>query len=209
VIPDALSLFIEAYDYEDMDMSLTNVTFDTDGFRMDLELRTVNHAEGDDRRAAWRVEAIGHRENRITFDYGEDIRIVVDHPLLWRYTDFQASLYYTGNCTHPEKLFYNIYRVHFGLYGTYVPIEIFLNMNDFVRQFQSQGGLLAKGPKQVLTRFAQCLEDAGIEWSIINEHRPTYWAEGGLRPERKDLKILLIGQTDTYVIAEDFKFSSK
>ena len=207
MIPDALSQFIEAYDYEDLDMSLTNVTFDTDGFRIDLELRTVNQAEGDDRWAAWRIEAVGHRENRITFDYGQNIRIVTDHPLLWRYTDLQASLYYTGNCSNPEKLFYNIYHTHFSLYGTYVPVGIFLNMNDFVRQFQLPGGLLARAPKKVLMRFAQCLEDAGIEWSIINEHRPTHWEGGGLRPERKDLKILLITQTDTYIIAEDFNFS--
>ncbi len=206
MIPEALTQFIEAYDYEDLDMSLTNVIFDTNGFRMDLDLRTVNQAQGDDRRAAWRVEAIGHRENRITFDYGENIRIVNDHPLLWRYNDLQASLYYTGRCSDPEKLFYQIYQVHFSLYQTYIPVEIFLNMNDFVRQFQLSGGLVARAPQKVLTRYAQCLADHGIEWSIINEHRPTYWDGAGHRPERTDLKILLIGQTNTFVIAENFNF---
>lgn len=207
MIPDALTQFIEAYDYEDLELSLTNVTFDTKGFRMDLELETVNQAEGDDRRAMWRVEAIGHRNNRITFDYGENIRIVDDHPLLWRYTDLQASLYFGGSCTDPQKLFYQIYQVHFGLYQTYIPIETFLNMNDFVRQFQSTGGLVARAPRKVLNRYAQCFEDAGIEWSIINEHRPTYWDGADRRPERTDLKMLLIGKTDTFVIAEDFNFS--
>jgi hypothetical protein len=207
VIPEELTQFIEAYDYEDLDMSLINVTFDTGGFRMDLELKTVNQAKGDNRLAAWRVEAVGHRENRITFDYGENIRIEDDHPLLWRYTDLQASLYYTGSCSEPEKLFYQIYQVHFSLFQTYIPVEIFLNMNEFVRQFQFAGGLVAEGPKKVLTRYAKCLADAGIEWSIINEHRPTHWDGAGRRPERTDLKILLIGQTNTFVIAEDFNFS--
>lgn len=80
-------------------------------------------------------------------------------------------------------------------------------MNDFVRQFQLSGGLVARAPKRVLTRYAQCLAEAGIEWSIINEHRSTYWDGADLRPERTDLKILLIGQTNTFVIAEDFNFS--
>src|SRR6202012_6187691 len=120
-------------------------------------------------------ETIGHRENRITLDYGANIRIVDDHPLLWRYTDFQASLYYSGNCSDPEKLFYQIYQVHYSLYQTYIPVEVFLNMNNFVRQFQSYGGLVAKAPKKVLTQYAQCLADAGIDWASGGEYRLTFW----------------------------------
>lgn len=206
MIPDALSQFIEAYDYEDLELGLANVTFDTIGFRMDLELRTINQAEGDDRHGIWRVEAIGHRENRIGFEYGENIQVVTDHPLLWQFTDLQASLYYEGQCSNPEKLFYDMYRVHVGLYGTYVPFGKFLYISDFMRLRQGRGGLLAKGPKRLLTYFAQCLEDAGIGWSIINEYRPTRWEGSERRPERTDLKILLIGRTDIYVIAEDFAF---
>lgn len=139
MIPEALTLFIEAYDYEDLEMALTNATLDTNGFRMDVEVKSVSQAEGDDRRGAWRIETIGHRENGITFDYGENIRIVDDHPLLWRYTDLQASLYYAGSCSDPEKLFYQIYQVHFSLFQDYIPVESFHNMNDFVRQFQLAG----------------------------------------------------------------------
>jgi len=65
---------------------------------------------------------------------------------------------------------------------------------------------VSNAPKKVLTRYAQCLADAGMEWSIINERPPTYWDGTGWRPERTDLKILLIWQTNTFVIAEDFNF---
>ena len=207
MIPPALSQFIEAYDYEDLDLCINHANFDVTGFWVDLALRTVNQAEGDDRSATWRVEAKGHRENRITFDYGENIRIEHDHPLLWKYNDLQCDLYFDGTCRDPTRLFYQLYQLHYSLYGTVIPIERFLNMNDFERFFQMNGGLVARGPKKLLTRYAQCLEAAGVGWSIPGQRKAFYWDGHENRQEKGNLKIFLLGQTDTYIIAEDFEFT--
>ncbi|HVU53477.1 MAG TPA: hypothetical protein VHD83_00405 [Puia sp.] len=208
MIPPALAQFIEAYDYEDLDLGITRVVFDVTGFFFDLALKTVNQAEGEDRAAAWRVEAKGHRENRISFDYGESIRIERDHPLLWKYSDLQCDLYFNGVCSDPARLFYQMYQEHVKLFSTYIPFGTFLNMSDFGRFFQLTGGLVAKGPKKLLTRYAHWLEQAGVGWSMASERRAMHWDGSEYRQENRDLKILLLGQTETYIIAEDFQFTA-
>lgn len=198
MIPAELLQVIDTNDEEDFNLGIMNVAFDDAGFRFDLSMKTIYEEDETSYDATWRVDVVGHRENRVSFNYASDIRIEQEHPLLWKYTDIQGNLYFAGSCSDPTKLFYRMYHVHQKLFGSYIPFGKFLNVDSFERLFEMKSGLLAKGPKPLLTHYGQCLGEAGMDWSIIsNSHQP----------EKTDLKILLLDHTDNYFIGEDFIFT--
>jgi hypothetical protein len=208
LLPVTLTNLSEKYLYEDLDLCITNVLMNDQVFNVELSVRTAKHYWGEPLDQRWQIEVIGHRQNNVSFDYGESIEILTDHPVLWKYSDFQAELYFSGVCEHPDRLFYQMYQVHYALYQGLVPFEAFLNTNDFGRFFQLPGGLLAKGPRKLLQAYAPFLEEAGLKWSITNERKASYWDGASHQPERDDLQILRIDQTTTYIVAEGFNFTA-
>jgi hypothetical protein len=65
-----------------------------------------------------------------------------------------------------------MYHLHQRLFGSYIPFEDFLNRSQFEQLFELKGGLMAKGPKQLLGQYATCLEERGLGWTMVNEYRP-------------------------------------
>ena len=209
MIPPQLTNLFETYDYEDLKLSIIHVDWDEEPLTLDFAVRTAYQSGEEVVNERWKVEVVGHREDRISFDYGESVLILQEHPLLWKFTDWQCNLYFSGTCADPAKLFYHMYHLHVRLFASFVPFEAFLNLTDFERLFKLQGGLIAKGPRKLLQQYAKCLEEQGLGWSIIDGYRPTFWNGESHQPESSDLKILLVAQTNTYVIAEDFIFSQQ
>lgn len=206
MLPVELTKIFEEYDYEDLKLCITKVEYDTDIFIVSVEIKSAGIADQNALDEKWVLSAVGHRSSRISFDYAANINMKEEHPLLWKYTDVQCELYFNGQCQDPANLFVDIYKIHYELFRSHIPFGTFLNSNHLTRLFQASNGLLASGPKKLLTIYADCLRQHGLDFSIIGERAPIYWNGEAFIPESPTFKILFMSETDTYIIAEEFLF---
>ena len=205
-IPEILSQIFEQYDYEDLNLCITDVALHSGIFSVTFEIQSAGIADLEPLDSQWTVTATGYRDSRITFDYASNIHIQNDHPLLWKYIDTQCELYFNGQCRDIGHFFADIYDIHYELFKSYTPFESFLNPCPIYPLLQANSGLLARGPKKLLERYAERLKVYGLGYSIIGERSPAYWNGTSFIPESKDLKVLFFSDTRTYIVAEDFLF---
>ncbi|MBN9386312.1 MAG: hypothetical protein J0H74_36475 [Chitinophagaceae bacterium] len=202
MIPFELLNILDQYHDDELNIGVKSVLFENTTVRLVINIRSLDAVLNED----WLIKAVGVRENRIGFSYGGSIDIEEDHPLLWKYKDTLSGLYFTGVCQDPVGLFFDMYQIHYSLYRTYISFEDFLNINKFNKLFELEFGLLAKGPIKLLDQYADCAKKYGLDVSIPDGRTPTYWNGSAHVPEGSNLKILLIGDTNTYIIAGDFHF---
>ena len=206
MLPEELSKIFEQYDYEDFNLGITNVALDSDIFTAKFEIQSAGVGDLDPLDTKWILTATGYRESRITFDYAANILISSEHPILWKYIDTQCELYFNGQCPDIGKFFADIYDIHYELFESYTPFESYLNARHLYPLMEANNGLLARGPKKLLTRYAERLKDCGVDFSIIGERGATYWDGKSFIPESKDLKALFFSETGTYIVATGFQF---
>jgi hypothetical protein len=206
MLPKEIAGIIEKYDTEDYDFYVAGADYLTDVFVLDFIL-DIQNSEGAIFQV-WTVEATGYRKSIISFEPDYHISLENNHPLLWEFNDTQCELYYSGECKNIEKLFYSLYSAHKEMVGKYQDFNIFFekDAND-IQPLQYTKGFLAKGAKTLMEKYAACLKDNGLDFAIIGERQPTYFDGEEHKPESKDLKVLIIGQT--YIIAEQFSFTRR
>ena len=209
MVPEELSRIFELYDYEDLNLGITNVILDSDILTVEFDIQSIGIGDLESLDSKWILTATGYKDSHIAFDYAARIVINDDHPLLWKYLDVQCELYFNGYCQDIGKFFVDIYDIHFELFKNLTPMESFLNARHIYELMQARNGLLAKGPKKLLTRYAECLKIYGVDFSIIGERFPTYWNGKSFIPENKNLNILLFNATRTYIVAESFVFEKQ
>ncbi|HMH23751.1 MAG TPA: hypothetical protein VK563_18320 [Puia sp.] len=207
MVPEELQKVFESYDYEDFSFCVTKVDFSSEPLSIYLSMDVEGFIEEKSIQQKWLLQAVGLRKNRISSDYASNIIIKEDHPLLWEFTDSQCELYFNGQCTKPEGLFVELYKIYFELFRSAEPFKRCLNSNDPFQLIQENNGLLARGPKKLMTKYASCLTKYGLDYSIIGERPAKYWNGEIFNEERSDLKILFMNDTDTFIIAEDFVFN--
>jgi len=211
VLPEELTKIFELYDYDDLNLCIANVDFSSNDFKVEFHMQSVGMEGLDELDEKWTLTATGHKDSRISFDYAASIVIEDEHPLLWKYLDTQCELYFNGQYEDIPKLFVDLYDIHFEVFGHYSFIDMYLNIKKrrLCTLMQGNNGLLARGPKKLLTKYAECLKDHGIDYSIIGERPPVYWNGTSFEPESAQLKVLFMGETDTYIVAEDFTFAKQ
>lgn len=153
----------------------------------------------------WQLTITGYITGTISVDHCVNLHCNNIHPLLWPYTDTQCELYFNGVIKDASSLFYDLFLVHKRAFGSYLPLETFLNRNtDFHKLMLASSGLLAKGPKELLMEYASCLLRHQLAYTIIGEHSPGYLDGNAVGKTGKSLEILFMD--DHYVIAERFDF---
>jgi len=208
MLPKEIIDIPEGYTEDDYNLYITSVDYSTNDLVFDITLEMDWFIDKEDIFKQWKVRTTGHRKNHISFDRTAFIAITNDHPLLWEFTDLQCELYFSGQCKDPAMLFYHLYLTHKSLFKIYQPFNIsFGDDTNTSTRFQYTNGLLAEGPKKLLTKYADCLKQNGLDYSIIGERPATCWDGKQFVNENKNLKVFLLG--DTYIIAEDFLFTAK
>ena len=208
MIPKEITEIPGDYSEDDYNLYVTSVDYSTCDLVFDIALEINGLTDEENIFKQWKVRTIGQRKNHISFDRTAFITIMYDHPLLWEFTDIQCQLYFSGQCNDPAKLFYHLYLTHKNLFKSYQSFNIsFGDDTNISTRFQYTNGLLAEGPKKLLTKYADCLKQNGLDYSIIGERPATCWDGKQFVPESENLKIFLLG--DTYIIAEDFLFTTK
>jgi hypothetical protein len=208
MLPKEIIDIPEGYTEDDYNLYITSVDYSTNDLVFDITLEMDWFIDKEDIFKQWKVRTTGHRKNHISFDRTAFIAITNDHPLLWEFTDLQCELYFSGQCKDPAMLFYHLYLTHKSLFKIYQPFNIsFGDDTNTSTRFQYTNGLLAEGPKKLITKYADCLKQNGLDYSIIGERPATCWDGKQFVNENKNLKVFLLG--DTYIIAEDFLFTAK
>ena len=165
---------------------------------------TLNDNEKDQINQLWRIEVLHPKKNYISYEYTDFIEIKNDHPLLWEFTDIQCELYFTGHCEDKAKLFYDLYMTHKQVFGNYQCFNIWLGSGkDHSNSLPYSSGLLTQGSQILMERYAACLKQNGLDYTIIGKRQPVYWDGAQFLPEKK-VNILLFEQA--FIIAEGFSF---
>ncbi|MGN7825072.1 hypothetical protein ACTJJB_33420 [Chitinophaga sp. 22536] len=149
------------------------------------------------------LDLIQFREIKLQDTIFSDIALLDEHPLLWKYNDFQSSLFFNKAKRDQYRLFWELYRAHRDVYEELLPLDTYLNIalldaKDFLPPF----GLFANGPQKLMNIYAECLEREGISCSQTNISPPMLWdgstyTRGFQRP-----KVLFLNKS--FIIAEDF-----
>ncbi|HEY6900493.1 MAG TPA: hypothetical protein VI233_07615, partial [Puia sp.] len=75
----------------------------------------------------FRIEIGDFVEFRVESANSGSIGYTRDHPLLWKYTEHLADLYFSGNIENPEKVWVDLENKHIELFGDLKPMSAFFN----------------------------------------------------------------------------------
>jgi hypothetical protein len=206
VLPRDLTDIFEEYTEDDYNLYVTKAENSGDNFLIDFSIDVQDINDKGTISQKWTIEAKGTRKTKVSFDFAPVIEIIDDHPLLGEFTDTQCQLYFTGHCKDPAKLFYELYVTHKEMFGRHHSFSLsFGEETNYFKPFQYTNGLLTEGPKKLMEKYADCLKQNGLDFTIIGERPAKYWDGEQNILENQDLKILFIG--DTYIIAHNFSFN--
>ena len=205
MLPKELDDIFQEYSEDDFNLCITKIDYATDDFIIDFSLDIQDINDKDAIIQEWTITAAGHRKNNLSFDYEALIEIKDDHPLLWEFYDVQCQLYYSGICRDVPKLFYDLYITHKQIFGDYKCFNISFGQDPrYFTPFQFGNGRLTEGSKMLMLKYADCLKQNGLDFTIIGEMPAKYWNGKDYIIESDNLKILFFGKG--YIIAKDFSF---
>lgn len=143
----------------------------------------------------WQINISDIKKEIIRLEWGSTLEIYSDHFLLYDYIDTYTELYFTGKANNPEKLFIDLFSIHFALYGNQLEFGTYINNQQGIFKLCTyDNGLFARGPKKILKQYESCLNMHGIRTNYI----------GTQECDDIDLKLLLFG--NSYFIGEKFTF---
>ena len=199
MLPPEIEYLLENYDSDDTTLLISKADFS--GANPVLSV-TINNSGS--RIQNWILEIVGHRASELLFTSIVDdttILLVDDHPLLWQYADFQSELYFNGTGADVYRVISELNRIDLELFGKYRH-----SGGQAFMLLRASHGLIAKGSRNLLTRYAECLNRHGIKTSMIGGYIPTY-SDGKNEYTGETLKIFLLGSS--YVVGQQFIFTKQ
>jgi hypothetical protein len=197
LLPAAIKYLIDNYDAEDINLSITKADFSGDTPIISLSIHELDSLPQN-----WTLEVIGHRVSELSFTsitYDTTILLTDEHPLLWQYADLQSELYFNGTNDNIHKVIAALNQIDFSLFGKYQH-----SSEQLYALLRTSNGMLAKGSKKLLTKYAECLNSHGIKSSLVGGYSPTYF-NGKNTYAGETLKMFLFGTS--YVVGQDFIFT--
>lgn len=190
MLPKSLQKILDTTDYPEYDIDILNLDISADPLKMEF---VISDTEGSNDRTIVSMTAFGNTDFYIDREgLSSYIHLEHDSPLLWRFKDTQCELYVSsGQSNQIDKVIFDLLQIHYSLFGQYLSFDL-----EIVKILNNGHGLLKKGPKKLLTQFADSLNKNGIATSIISEINPG--------KEKQGLMILFIGHT--YIVADKFEF---
>jgi hypothetical protein len=202
IIPEAIKHLVDNYDPEDYFFKITEILRKESNAICKVEaIITCDDEDLKDSHRYWTININGFKECKLTLAGDSNVEILTDHPLLWKYNDVQASLYFNGTCSDPYKLVLDLYQLNEQLFDGH---HNFINIKGYHHLLQQPGGFLASGPQKLLERYAQLLEIHALTTSIISKNIPTEWDGDKHVPVSRQTKMCWIG--NDFIIGESIEF---
>lgn len=190
----------EKFDPEEIDIKISSVSIHTEQPALDL---IISLEEEEIRSEKVLLGLINCKEVKLRDAVFSDIQLMHKHPLLWKYNDFQSSLFFNGAAEDQYRLFWSLYRAHRNKYEDLLPFDTYLNTAFLERDyFLPSSGIFAKGPRKLMNIYAECLEKEGIQCSQTNIAPPMLWDGSKYTEGFQHPKILFLN--NSFIIADDF-----
>ena len=128
-----------------------------------------------------------------------DLRQVIDpdHPLLTRYVDAQAKLFFHGTAP-TDQLLGALWTEHRAACSDWIAPHAYLRPDVLA----AGHGLLAEGPRRLLDRYARVLASHGVEPSTIGDQPFQEWRGGRWQTRQRPPAALTFGRS--FVVADSF-----
>ncbi len=190
MLPESLQNILDSTDYLEYEIDILKLDVSTNPLKMEF---LMSDTEGSIDKTIISMNALGTKDFYIDKESGSSyLHLEHDHPLLWRFTDIQCELYISGGRPKQiEKIVFDLLQIHNSFFDQYQAFDL-----QLLNVLTSGHGLLKKGPKKILTEFAESINKNGIKASIISELHPN--------DKNQHLAVLFLGHS--YVIAEKFDF---
>ena len=112
------------------------------------------------------------------------------------------SLNFVGRPASPSALVGELWEAHQEVTQGWFAFDAFLNAGLKTTDLLASGnGILATGPRPFLDRYAAVLKRHGLRVASVGEGEPRQWRDGAWRPEKADLRALVLD--DSYIIGRD------
>lgn len=179
----------------------------TDWYNDDLKLDFTINTGLSNEHQLWEAQISGVRDELIKSDWVDDIVLTDEHPLQWQFNDMQTELYFSKPTQKPFELLNSIIEAHLNTTKGWYDLQKFINSSAYISLivlFKSSNALFAKGPKKILEKYGEVLDEHQMKPNLFGERTPKRWTGEQWIEETEPLNILLIGKS--YVIAEQFDF---
>ncbi len=204
ILPDDLNETFHSLGYdEEYSLTARSVTYLDNELHFDFSLYLGDIEQNETQ--LWQLQVKNYRDSKIDIEnFGGYFNFYSDHFLLWEFTDRETELYFKKPTGNPEKLLADIYTIHNAIFDNYISIEKFLNGNNLLTLCNANHGLFARGSKQILKYYFNCLDKAGKEPYFYGDFPPKKWDGEKWVLEDKDLKVAILG--GTYFVGQTFNF---
>lgn len=195
MLPAELIALQEKYYEDDIIFLTTKAEHASEHFSLNLTIMLQN-SEGSTTQD-WNIAISGYQKCHFNFEPVYEISLTNDHPLLWQFTDQHCTLHYNGQVAEPYKLIHHLRQQHASLFKSHEPFQL---LKKEEQHFSFSNGLLAKGPRSLLRKYGEVLNEHGIEYTIsLDDERSTHSLF-----DNEQLQALVLGES--YIVGERFVF---
>jgi len=190
-----LARIAEAGDEEDVVIQFIDVTWSGRSLQLQIAVTILDSAQ-----EIWEVRCADVLAYRLSNESANWLELTEDHPLRWEFKQESASAYFYQAPVNADAAVGALYEAHQNAVGSWIRFGQYLNNPPGLSKLLAAGnGLLAQGPKRLLTLYKETLRSQGVEVDIRFAHPPQAWdGTRWRRLDRVNTKALLLGSS--YVI---------
>lgn len=161
-------------------------------------LRIQLHARDDagQHTAAWVITAQGVVECNLGVPGGNCISVTDDHPVLMPLVADNVQLFVRRAPRDRASLLARLWEAHRRLLMDWISADRFLNWGyvDSAQAPKAQLGMLASGPRPLLTAYAEAAEAEGMHPRIVDQGRPGHYLRDEWVNNPRTLQALVVGR---------------
>jgi len=209
MLPPEFTEILEKYDYEDYSIIIIDIDNSEPNPILNIQVSIDSYNDESNIVSSWKIKTKHYRQSRISLGFATSLAIEDDHPILWQFSDMQSEIYFKGGCSNPDKLFIDLYKIHSRLFNDLIPFKNSIrNVDDFSWILETSSGLLAKGPRKLMTEYSVLLNQFNLNHTVINDRIPTYWDDDTEKNVNESGKAKVLFIDNSFIIADEFNFIS-
>lgn len=199
-IPKELESFVYGIDFEENGgFEISSIQFTPLELTVQFSTYIGPTTNSDSITYQWELIIRDHAEHDTQLGWSSQFEYYDSHPLLMRYHEPEASLFFNTPSNNQKQLVSDIYQAHKEVCKDFINVEQFLNRKDLVTQCNSSFGLFAHGPITLMKHYMSVLNAHNMSCNILENSGITKYND-----EPPHHMLLTLG--NSYFIGKDFVF---
>lgn len=177
-------------DDDDLIIQLNNAVWKEQSLILQINLGLAGEAKEN-----WEIRCSEVLSYQLSGGYAAILDLVNDHPLLWEFKQENVSAFFYGVPENIQGAITALYEVHESLFNSHISFARYVHgISPLSQLLSTGGGLLARGPIELLKQYQAKLSLFGTQVSICSAEKPIYDAD--------EIKLLWIGSS--YIIGKQW-----